>query len=74
MTVNPHAWALILALGMQGGGLGGGIASAWAMFYDKTPGWQWHHRWLAFFVIVTLLGFIPLAIWFHYNPCPAGCR
>ena len=58
---------------MQLGGISGAVTSGWAMF-RLNEGWQKYSWLLLGFIAMLMVGFIPLAIWFHYNPCPAGCR
>ena len=79
--MNAHLWALIVALGMFSGSAGLAAVSFRGM--SRTPfegpwhaGAQWRgHAWrLGIALAVFLAAFIPLAVWFHYNPCIAGCR
>lgn len=69
--MNIHLWALILALGMFSGSIGGGTASIWATFRTCDLRYMKMTR---VFLLVLFAAFIPLGIWFHFNPCIAGCR
>lgn len=79
--MNPHLWALVTALGMFSGSVALGAVSIRGMAvtpfegpWQAGPQWRGHAWRLVIATIVLLLAFIPLAVWFHYNPCIAGCR
>jgi hypothetical protein len=79
--VNAHLQYLVTALGMFSGSTGLGAVSIRGMArtpfeapWQAGPQWRGHAWRFAVSVAVLLAGFIPLAVWFHYNPCIAGCR
>jgi hypothetical protein len=42
--------------------------------WQAGPAWRGHATRLGTAGAVFFLAFIPLAVWFHYSPCIAGCR
>lgn len=79
--MNAHLWALVTALGMFSGSACLGAVSIRGMSRTPSgdpgragPRWRGHAEQLAAAAVLFLAAFIPLAVWFHYNPCIAGCR
>jgi hypothetical protein len=81
MTVNAHLWALVTALGMFSGGAALAAVSLRGMSrtpfegpWQAGPKWRGHAWRFAISAVIFFAAFIPLAVWFHYNPCISGCR
>lgn len=79
--MNDCLWALVTALGMFSGSAGLSAVSIRGMSRTpfESPGragpqWRGHAERFAAAVVIFLAAFIPLAAWFHCNPCIAGCR
>ena len=79
--MNPHLQYLVTALGMFSGAVALGAVSIRGMCvtpfekpFEAGPRWRGHAWRFVISITVFLAAFIPLAAWFHYNPCIAGCR